>query len=215
MPRSWSRCPCARARVEGRRSISCSRGLARVVRRWCSRSSRAVAREFSGSRHVRRSRPGPVCGYLAVGRRGSEISRSLSILASDTPTSSQVSRSRSNDARCGWATTASTSTASSSPPSSASRSTISCMGSLTDRSSISSRTSRRWIDPQLSSKTDTRSCSRSNAPIRGGSPIFWLASRCDIPRCRSCSVSTRALAEEWTFRFLGAALAGSLDNPLS
>ena len=26
---------------------------------------------------------------------------------------------------------------------------------------------------------------------------------------------TRALAEEWTFRFLGAALVGALDNPLS
>ena len=96
MPRSWSRCPCAPARVEVRRSTWFSPALAKAARRSCSRSSRAVARESSGNRRARRNRRGRVCGYPVVARRDSATSRSSLTPASDTRTSSRVNRSRSN-----------------------------------------------------------------------------------------------------------------------
>ena len=169
---------------------------------------------WQSSRTTKQARP----GVRIPGRRALAASRfhdHRRYAASATPTSSPVSRSRSNGTRCASAITASTSTASSSPLSSASRWRISFMGSIDGSIQYQLADLASLERSRLSSKTDIRRCSRSNAPIQVGSPICWLASRCDTQWCRSCSVETRRACRGMDVSLPRCRARRALDNPLS
>lgn len=206
-PRWWRRCRCGPAAAGGWPSTWCWTGPGRTAPSWSSPGSKAAGRRSSGNRPAPRPRPGLASGSRPGGHRAWPSCPSWSTPGNATPTVSPASRPAPSAGPCPPATTAWPSTATWWPWSSARAWPIWPPASWTATSPTPWPSSPPWTGPPWWSRTATPPSSSSTTSPPASSADLLAAVQVRYPQVPIVFCDTRTLAEEWTYRFLGAALA--------